>query len=63
MSENLFKNYFLNSDICKLYNNLQVGELRFKHPLPNTKWDGILNATVHQNLCNQIYTTGFIGTK
>lgn len=41
------------------YAQKPIGRLRFRHPRPAEKWDGILNATKLPNSCVQIYDEVF----
>ncbi|XP_066152185.1 acetylcholinesterase-like [Euwallacea fornicatus] len=41
------------------YAQKPVGNLRFRHPRPYEKWEGVLNATNHPNSCVQIIDTLF----
>lgn len=41
------------------YAQKPVGNLRFRHPRPFEKWEGVLNATKHPNSCVQIIDTLF----
>ncbi|KAK0172171.1 hypothetical protein PV328_005520 [Microctonus aethiopoides] len=41
------------------YAQKPLGHLRFRHPRPNERWDGILNATTLPNSCVQILDTVF----
>lgn len=36
-----------------------IGSLRFRHPRPAERWNGILNTTTHPNCCVQILDTVF----
>ncbi|KAH1001564.1 hypothetical protein HUJ04_005564 [Dendroctonus ponderosae] len=41
------------------YAQKPVGNLRFRHPRPYEKWEGVINATKHPNSCVQIIDTLF----
>jgi acetylcholinesterase len=41
------------------YAQKPLGNLRFRHPRPGDKWDGILNTTTQPNSCVQIIDTVF----